>query len=81
MYLQKGVAKFIPWDIEGLALINKRESQQMCIVVPLLSSSFLYFPCFPYCVLLSSFEVPFSGTEPSFFEEAKRSPDPNFCVH
>jgi hypothetical protein len=70
VYLQKEVAKFVPWDTEGLALINKRKSKQVYIVVPLLFPYFPYFPYFIGFIFLSPFEVPFSSADPSFLKEA-----------
>ena len=75
MYIyKKGVAKFLPWDIEGLALVNKGKSYQLSVIVPLL---FPIFPCFPFYYLpylfrffLSPFEVPLPSTESGFSKEA-----------
>ena len=67
VYLQKWVAKSLIWDIEGLALAGQRKiAAVVCVVDLLLSPYFPYLPCF----FLSPFEVPFPGTEPSFFEKA-----------
>jgi hypothetical protein len=57
MYLQMVVVKFIPWDIEGLALIHKRKSQRFVYSSP------PTLPLLPLLLLLPLLHllVPFRG--------------------